>query len=118
FIAPPCTSTLLSLGQAPGINPNSVANAASFAPGMVSGSWITIFGANLSGTTRAWATADFQNGRLPLSLDGVSVKINNKDAPVYFISPTQINALAPADTAVGPLSVTVTTQRGTSAHVQ
>jgi uncharacterized protein (TIGR03437 family) len=54
------------------------------------------------------------NGKLPTSLDGVSVKINNKDAAVYFISPTQLNVQAPSDSALGDVPVTVTTSDGTS----
>ena len=50
----------------------------------------------------------------PISLDGVSVTIGGKAAYVYFISPGQINVLAP-DIPAGPVSVTVTTAAGTSA---
>lgn len=104
-----------ALAQVPVITSNGVVNGASGLAGIASGSWITIFGTNLSTATRIWAAADFQGGRLPLSLDGVSVKVNNRDAALYFISPTQINALALADTALGSVTVTVTTPRGTSA---
>jgi uncharacterized protein (TIGR03437 family) len=48
------------------------------------------------------------NGRLPTSLDGVSVTINGKPAFVEYISPTQINVQAPSDTAVGVVDVVVT----------
>jgi uncharacterized protein (TIGR03437 family) len=41
--------------------------------------------------------------------------MNGKSAVVYYISPTQINALAPNDTATGPVQVTVTTPNGSSA---
>jgi uncharacterized protein (TIGR03437 family) len=97
---------------------HGVVNGASFLPGISNGSWITIRGTNLSTTTRIWNDADFQGGRLPTSLDGVSVKVNNRDAFVYYISPTQINALAPADTATGTVSVTVTNGLGASAAAQ
>ena len=108
------TMAALCLAQAPAINTNGVTNGGSFLPGIASGSWITIKGTNLSTTTRTWANADFKGNVLPLSLDGVNVKVNNKDAPVYFISPTQINALAPADAATGSVGVAVTTPLGTS----
>ncbi len=55
--------------------------------------------------------------KLPTALDGVTVSINNKPAAVNFISPKQINVQAPADTASGPVQVTVTTATGTSAPV-
>ena len=67
----------------------TVVNGATFQAGIVAGSWTTITGANLSGVTRPWADADFNNGNLlPTNLSGVQVKINNLDAPVYYISPT------------------------------
>jgi uncharacterized protein (TIGR03437 family) len=105
----------IASAQAPVISSGGVVNNASGLAGIASGSWVSIYGTNLSTTTRMWGADDFQGGRLPVSLDGVSVKINNRDAAVYYVSPTQINALAPADPATGAVSVTVTTPRGTSA---
>ena len=87
FMAP-----LSVVGQAPTISVNGIQNAASFLPGVSSGSFLTISGTNLSTTTRIWKDSDFNGKKLPLALDGVSVKINGKSAPVYFISPRQINA--------------------------
>jgi N-acyl-D-amino-acid deacylase len=72
-----------------------VVNGATFDRGIVSGSWITLFGDNLSGTTRTWTSADIVNGNLPTSLDNVGVTINGQPAYVYYISPTQINVQAP-----------------------
>ena len=103
--------------QVPVISTGGVVNNASGLAGIAGGSWVTIYGTNLSTTTRMWTGQDFVNGRLPLSLDGVSVKINNRDAAVYYVSPTQINVLAPADAATGAVGVTVTTSRGASAVV-
>jgi uncharacterized protein (TIGR03437 family) len=66
--------------------------------------WITIKGENLApaGDSRIWQTSDFVNGRMPTSLDGVSVAVTaaggyQANAYVYYISPTQINILAPPD---------------------
>jgi uncharacterized protein (TIGR03437 family) len=91
----------------------AVVNGASFQPGIESGSWSTIFGTNLSTTTRNWDGAII-DGKLPLSLDNVSVMVNNKPAAIYFISPGQINFQSPDDTATGAVSVTVTNSGGTS----
>src|SRR5262245_33985375 len=107
----------LAWAQLPSINVNGVTNGASFLAGIASGSWVTIKGTNLATATRTWALRGVKGNMLPLSLDGVSVKINNKDAPGYFISPTRINVLAPSDTATGSVAVTVTNSRGTSAQV-
>jgi uncharacterized protein (TIGR03437 family) len=84
----------------------AVVDGASFRPGIVAGSWVTIQGANLSGTTRIWGDADFNSGNLlPKNLSGVEVKMNGLPAAVYYISPTQLNVQAPA-----PLSGSVTVQ--------
>jgi len=91
----------------------AVVNGASFQPGIQSGSWSTVFGTNLSTTTRNWDGAII-DGKLPLSLDNVSVMVNNKAAAIYFISPGQINFQAPDDTVTGAVSVTVTNSGGTS----
>lgn len=90
-------------------------NAAGSQAGISSGSWITIYGDHLSGTTRIWGSADFTGNKLPAALDGVSVEVNGKPAAVYFISPAQINALAPSDSTLGPVNVVVTNPQGTSA---
>jgi uncharacterized protein (TIGR03437 family) len=86
---------------------SSVSNGATHADGMVSGSWVEIKGANLSGTTRIWGSNDFNNGdALPTVLSGVQVKINGLLVPVYYISPTQVNVQAPASLS-GTVSVQV-----------
>src|ERR1035438_7873077 len=85
-----------------------VDNGGSFLPGFSQGSWVTIKGANLAGTTRIWTAADFVGPNLPTQLDGAGVNIDGKPAYVYFISPGQINVLAPVDTASGPVAVQVT----------
>jgi uncharacterized protein (TIGR03437 family) len=85
-----------------------VRNAATFDRGIVSGSWATLLGVNLAKSTRGWSDADFIGTTLPTSLDGVSVKIAGKAAPVSYISPTQINAEVPSDVAPGWVTVEVT----------
>ena len=45
---------------------------------------------------------------LPTSLQGVSVTVNGMPAYVAYISPTQINVLAPDDATVGTVQVQVT----------
>jgi uncharacterized protein (TIGR03437 family) len=99
----------------PSITANGVVNAASLAAGITVNSWITILGANLSLDTNDWSNA-VVNGKLPTSLDGVSVSVGGLPAYVYYVSPGQINALAP-DLSPGPVTVTVTTPNGTSAPV-
>lgn len=92
----------------------AVVNGASFQPGIVSGSWATIIGTDLAMTTRGWLPSDFVNGALPPSLSNTGVIINGKPAFVSYVSPTQVNALVPDDTALGNVTVLVTTEFITS----
>ncbi len=100
--------TLEVTGTPPAGSIAAVANAASFKPGLAAGTWVAIFGTNLSQSTYAWQASDFVNGLLPTSLQGVSVAINGLPAYVAFISPTQINVLAPDDATIGTVPVQVT----------
>ncbi len=94
---------------------SGVSNGASFVAGIVSDSWTTLNGKFNTTSNRTWNSAtEIVNGKLPSSLDGISVKINNKDASVYYISDTQLNVQAPTDASLGPVAVTVTTADGTS----
>jgi uncharacterized protein (TIGR03437 family) len=100
-------------GSAPAISANGVVNGASFQAGIVANSWVTIQGAGLASKTDDWSNS-IVNGALPTSLDGVSVTMGGKPAYIYYISPGQLNVLAP-DVPEGPVTVTVTTTGGTSA---
>jgi uncharacterized protein (TIGR03437 family) len=93
--------------QRPAIGDGGVVNAASFLTGISPGGWFTVRGVNLAPVTRTWTGSDFTGDRLPVSLDGVRVLVNGKPAYVYYISPTQINALAPEDTAAGLVPIEV-----------
>jgi uncharacterized protein (TIGR03437 family) len=99
---------------APAITQNDgVVNGASFEAGIVPNSWITIIGTDLASLTDTWANA-ISGGNLPTSLDGVRVDVGGMPAYISYVSPTQINALAP-DVGPGMVSVTVTNSSGTSA---
>jgi uncharacterized protein (TIGR03437 family) len=108
--------------QVPQIAADGVVSAASYAQPISPGSVVSIFGANLASTT---ATA--QETPLPNVLAGTSVTINGLKAPLYFVSPGQINlqspsslqsALDPSGSEFGAASVVVTTSSGSSAAVQ
>jgi cytochrome c peroxidase len=83
-------------------------SAASFAMGTVAAeSIIAGFGTNLAAST---AVAD--SLPLPKTLGGVSVAVKDvlgveRLAPLFFVSPTQINYELPAGTAIGEASVTI-----------
>jgi uncharacterized protein (TIGR03437 family) len=52
---------------------------------------------------------------MPTQLDGVSATVKGKSALVYYISPAQINILAPPDAMSGPVQVVVTNGTAVSA---
>ena len=65
-------------------------------------------GTNLANSTRGWQSSDFVAGRLPTTLDGVSVTVGGLPAAVSFVSPTQLNVQAPLTGQTGPVNVVVT----------
>jgi uncharacterized protein (TIGR03437 family) len=110
----PVTFIIQTPAPRPTITAGGVVDAAGYGQAIAPGTWVSVFGTALSATTRAWRDADFVNGLLPTSLDGVSVTIDGKPAAVAYISPTQINVLATDDTATGLVPVVVKNAAGTS----
>ena len=106
-------SQAATAGPLPSIT--KVVNGASFLPGLSSATWMTIQGTNLGPPAQSWAAADFAANWLPTQLGGVSVFINNIPAFVYYVSPTQLNVLAPDDATTGQVQVQVDTANGFSA---
>jgi uncharacterized protein (TIGR03437 family) len=100
-------------GSAPYIFPTGVVNSASFAPftsGVAPGELLTIFGANLAGSTVA-----MQGGiPFPSKLGDVRVLMNNRPAAIYYVSPTQISAIVPYNTTEKVVQIQVETGGVTS----
>ncbi len=74
------------------LNPTGIVNAASYAPftnGIARGELITLYGSNLAPSTSVAQTP------FPPALNGVSVMINNRPAPIYYVSTGQISAIVP-----------------------
>lgn len=93
----------------------SVVSGASFTGTVSSGSWATVKGQNLANTLptgRIWTGADFNGQFLPTALDGTSVRINGRLAPVEFVSPGQLNFLVPDDTSQGTVGIQVRSPYG------
>jgi uncharacterized protein (TIGR03437 family) len=89
------------------LNPLGVVNAANSAPAgnpISPGEFVTLYGTGLAKSNQTAAPP------YPSSLNGVSVLINNKPAPLYFVSPGQLNVLVPFATT-GP-SATIVVQNG------
>ncbi len=93
------TFTILTQPQpAPVLTAGSLANGATYlAGGLVPGSWAQVQGTGLSNVTRIWTGFDFLNlgSSLPTGLSGVQVMVNNTPAPVYYVSPTQVDFQVP-----------------------
>jgi uncharacterized protein (TIGR03437 family) len=100
--------TLVVTGTQPVGNITAVVNGGSFQSGFAAATWVSIYGTNLSASVANWNGNSFTNGALPTSVDGVSVTINGIPAYVDYVSPTQINALAPDDPTTGAVQVVVT----------
>lgn len=93
------------LQSAPVVSATNVVNGASYQPAIAPNTWVTITGANLSGTERLWNNGDFVNGALPTDVDSVGVTVNGTYAYVEYVSPTQLNVLMPVSLASGQAQV-------------
>lgn len=83
---------------------NAVTNAADYTPTLAPGALATIFG-----TALAPSVASAPSTPLPTLLNTVSISVNGKPAPIYYVNPTQINFQIPYETKTGNATVTVTT---------
>ncbi|HEY1217778.1 MAG: family 16 glycosylhydrolase [Bryobacteraceae bacterium] len=96
----------------PSITPGGVVNAASYLGGISPGSLATVFGNNLADAAHL---ISLSNGSLPTTVAGVTVSVNGVNAPLLYVSPTQINFQVPWETTPGlAVPVTVTWNSVTS----
>jgi uncharacterized protein (TIGR03437 family) len=92
-------------------------SAASYGSASLAPEAITVaFGTGLATSTLAANTMP-----LPITLAGTSVKVRDsagieRAAPLFFISPTQVNYQIPPGTAIGAATVTITNANGASAQ--
>ncbi|MCS7024584.1 MAG: hypothetical protein NZV14_07265 [Bryobacteraceae bacterium] len=100
-------------GPRPTIAQGGVTDAFNFVGGIASNTWTAIFGENLASVTKTWDDA-VQGTRLPTTLEGVSVSVNNRPATIFFVSPGQINILTPNDDATGDVAIVVRNANGES----
>jgi uncharacterized protein (TIGR03118 family) len=95
------------LHAGPQISANGVVNGANPMGAIAPNTWISVMGPNLSETTRTWNPSDIVNGVLPVEIDGVRVTINGTAAPIYYVSPTQLNVLTSTTLATGSATIAV-----------
>jgi uncharacterized protein (TIGR03437 family) len=86
-----------------------VANGASFDTTASPGCIVSIFGTSLARSTLAASSLP-----LPRTLAGTVVRVGTQEAPLYYVSPGQINIQLPFEVAPGTVSLSVTTPDGTS----
>lgn len=105
-IADPAGAARAQLSSAPGqagvtavISADLDKTATTIAPGEL----ISIFGANLSAV--AIDLAGFTGAQWPNYLNGLGITIAGQQARLLYVSPLQINALAPAGMPLGPQTV-------------
>jgi uncharacterized protein (TIGR03437 family) len=91
-----------TIGGASDMLISSAANAASFQKVFAPGMLMSLFGTHLSITTKAADSVP-----LPQRLEGVTVTVNGIPAPLWYVSPGQINVQIPFETPTGPVTVAV-----------
>lgn len=82
---------------------NAVVNAASGGAGVAPGALVSIYGAQLAGSSQAALSTP-----LPVQLNGVSASVNGVAVPLFYVSAGQINAQLPYGVAAGTASLVVT----------
>ena len=103
------TFTLACAALAPAQNLRIVNAASLSATRVAPGSIITVFGTKL--TSSVTYAADVQ--KPPVSLGGVTVSIGGAAAALFYVSPTQINAVVDPKTPSGVQTLTVMSASGT-----
>ena len=88
---------------------NAVLNAASFDPFVCPGAIVSIFGNELAPPDPPASSIP-----LPTDLGGVSVTVDGVAAPLYFVSPRQINAQIPFGITAAKIELVVHTADGDS----
>ena len=98
----------------PAIIPGEVVNAASYLGGVAPGSLATVFGTNLAEAAQSIAPAP----SFPTSAAGVAVSVSGVNAPLLYVSPTQINFQVPWETPPGPSVEVKVTRNGVDSSVE
>jgi uncharacterized protein (TIGR03437 family) len=96
------------------VSVSGIVNGASFsADAIAPGSFVSIFGSNLTNGTYTWGTSILDNRTLPSMLGGVRVQVAGQLAALNLASPTQLNVLLPPGLPAGSHPVEVWTMNGT-----
>src|SRR5258708_5660631 len=102
-IAASLAAACLSGAYAQTISPGGIVNAAGLPAPVAPGAVISILGTGLATASAAASTFP-----LPATLGDVSVLVNGSlQVPLFYVSPSQINAQLPYETPAGPATLTL-----------
>ncbi len=109
--APPSTATITSIVTTQG-------NQQSQTSQISQNAWIEVHGTNLANVAETWGQIgwNFSNG-LPTSVGNVTATVNGHPAAISYVSPAQVNILAPIDPSTGSVAVQLITPNGTTSAV-
>lgn len=104
---------------APSYTAAGVVNSASNAPDALAPNGIaTVYGTNLSYSTGSAFYVMPTAGWLPVDINAVHVYVGGLSAPLYYVSPTQINFLIPAELRPGDMDFFTTHDGLAGPHVK
>ena len=87
----------------------TVVSAASYAASIAPEAWASAFGSGLAETTIVAELGE--DGLFPLEVGGVTVEVAGEPARIHFVSPGQVNFLAPAGLTPGIVTVVLRNAR-------
>jgi uncharacterized protein (TIGR03437 family) len=106
--------TVVSNPSTPAVTPGRILNGASYLGSIASGGLAVVYGQNLAdGVYPVSAAPDF-----PTSIAGITVSVNGVNAPLIYVSPTQINFQVPWETAPGTTVNVLVTRSGVTSNVE
>jgi len=86
----------------PTIQSGGIGNAFSYKTQVSPGAWAVVYGTGFS------SGISTPNAPYPNTAGGVSVMVNSAAAPLYYVSPTQVDFQVPWETGLGTASIAVT----------
>jgi uncharacterized protein (TIGR03437 family) len=93
------------------VNNRNPISGGALAPGTI----VEIYGSNLAA---GGVAGSFSGGRLPVALGDATVSIGGFDAPLFFVSPGQINAQVPYELEAGKQYALGVTSRGIATNTE
>jgi glucosylceramidase len=108
----------LSQTTTPAITPSGILNAASYLGEIAPGCLATLFGNDLADNTYQGPQVLDSNNHFATSVAGVSVSVNGLNAPLIYVSPTQINFQVPWETALSTAVAVQVTRATVQSNVE